>query len=265
MSDIRFEGRYVIEATLVCVTGLRIGGTQEGFEIGGMDNPVVKDPIDGVPYIPGSSLKGKMRSLLEWAHNLVDFASDRPGRPHSCGRRACDVCAVFGVGAAESRESYRETDKFIGPTRLVIRDAFPAEETMSRWKKYLGEGTFTEVKMENTINRITSESNPRSMERVPAGSRFVVNMVLDRYTGDATKRLRALLEAMRLLEDSALGGSGSRGSGQVRFEGIKVKFRSPPFYRGETAEKQFTIGSPGAPTQLISNFAQIFGDEENGG
>src|SRR3990170_8998206 len=66
MSNYRFAGKYIIKADIRCITGLHVGGTDEGFEIGGIDNPVIKDPITGYPYIPGSSLKGKMRSMLEW-------------------------------------------------------------------------------------------------------------------------------------------------------------------------------------------------------
>lgn len=64
-----FQGKFIISGILECVTGTRIGGTQEKFEIGGIDNPVIKDPLTDLPYIPGSSLKGKLRHLLEWAIN----------------------------------------------------------------------------------------------------------------------------------------------------------------------------------------------------
>lgn len=238
MSELRFRGKYKITATLVCETGLHIGGTQEGFEIGGLDNPVIKDPMTGMPYICGSSLKGKIRSLLEWSvthkdkekikendtekeivveqtrveYMLKRSKDGKSAKPCSCGE--CDVCVVFGCSAAESAK---------GPTRLTVRDAFPDEKTRDEWKKNLGEAIFTELKMENVIDRITSEANPRQMERVPAGSEFNVEMIYDVYEEEDIRRLKILFQGMHLLEESALGGSGTRGYGKVKFKDIKIQ------------------------------------------
>ena len=54
---------YTITGTIETVTGLHIGAGKDSIEIGGMDNPVIKHPHTGEHYIPGSSLKGKVRSL----------------------------------------------------------------------------------------------------------------------------------------------------------------------------------------------------------
>src|SRR3989338_9001055 len=114
----KFSGKYIIKADLRCITGLHIGGTDEGFEIGGMDNPVIKDPITGYPYIPGSSLKGKIRSLLEWADAKVVFDTDKKGNSTGklCECGTCDICIVFGCSASTSAKE---------PTRLTVRDSFP--------------------------------------------------------------------------------------------------------------------------------------------
>ncbi|MDW8087703.1 MAG: type III-A CRISPR-associated RAMP protein Csm3 [Candidatus Calescibacterium sp.] len=225
----------MIKADLRCITGLHIGGTVEGFEIGGMDNPVIKDPITGYPYIPGSSLKGKMRSLLEWTtiHNnksRVEYMVGIKGNKISaCNCSECDVCIVFGAGAGANVKKE--------PTRLIVRDSFPKglfgddgkmldennrTGTIQKWKQYLGKGIYTEVKTENAIDRITSAANPRSMERVPVDSVFEVEMIFDVYRDDDKGRLKKVFEGMSLLEDSYLGGGGSRGSGKISFEDVRI-------------------------------------------
>ena len=97
-NEYKFNGKYIIKADLRCLTGLHIGGTEEGFEIGGMDNPVIRDPITGYPYIPGSSLKGKMRSLLEWSYDKVKIETNNKTKklnapPCACG--SCDICTTI--------------------------------------------------------------------------------------------------------------------------------------------------------------------------
>ncbi len=201
--------------------------------VGGVDNPVIKDPITDLPYIPGSSLKGKLRSLLEWARDTQ--AVKQPHSKHrifgacECGK--CVVCRLFGVASDDPEKRMKA-----GPTRLLVRDAFPTgyeailkgeephpDSTVGRWWEMLGVGVGTELKTENFLDRITSEANPRTMERVPAGSEFQVEFVLDVYHADGDKELlQALAEAMALLEHSALGGSGSRGYGRVRFKNLTV-------------------------------------------
>ena len=87
----------------------------------------------------------------------------------------------------------------------------------------------TEFKWENTINRIDSSANPRNIERVPKDSKFAFEIIFSVYDEDE-ENITKLLEAIRLLEDNYLGGSGSRGSGQVVFEDIKISKRTTEFY-----------------------------------
>lgn len=237
--EFQFRGKYLIEADLRLTTALHIGGTEEGLEIGGMDNPVIKDPMTGIPFIPGSSLKGKMRSLLEWAHGLVIPEEEKkdawiagPAKdPKS------DVCIVFGI-AAEAHKG----EKLPGPTRLIVEDAYPKNSTdeydqKAEWEKYMGEGIFTEIKTENTIDRLTSAAtNPRPVERVPVNSIFKTRFIFDVYEEADFYRLKVLFEGMTLLEDSTLGGGGSRGSGRVKFENINIEARHKGYYLG-TEEK----------------------------
>ena len=67
MEELRLQGKYIIQGKIKVLTGLHIGGPTTGLNIGGVDNIVIKD-AKGKPYIPGSSLKGKMRSLLEYSY-----------------------------------------------------------------------------------------------------------------------------------------------------------------------------------------------------
>lgn len=218
-----FLGNVVLSGELECETGLHIG--QEGaIEIGGIDNPVIKNPVTGYPYVPGSSVKGKMRSLLEWDEGVVED----DGSPHFHeGPEAvdCAVCRVFGTPA--------EADAETGPTRLTVRDAPPTDETVAMWNDMDTALPYTEVKSENFINRITSEANPRDMERIPRESVFEYELVYGVYDlgdGGATdvENLAAVQRAMVLLEDAALGGSGSRGYGKVRFRADEGEFEVRP-------------------------------------
>ncbi len=193
-------------------TGLHIGGSKDDIEIGGIDMPVIKHP-NGEPYIPGSSLKGKMRSFTEWLEQKV-----RPdGRVHTCSSKDCPVCRIFGT---------TEKDWHFGPTRLIVRDAFLNED----WKRETLDGglSLTEEKVENWINRLEGKAGMgglRKAERVPAGAIFDFEMSykLMEIDGDSETDHRffdKVLIALRLVEMDALGGSGSRGYGRIAFENL---------------------------------------------
>lgn len=273
MNQYRLLAKYIIKADLRCITGLHIGGTVEGFEIGGMDNPVIKDPITGYPYIPGSSLKGKMRSLLEWTtvynnksrveYMVVIKDGKITASPCNCGE--CDVCIVFGAGAGPNVK--RE------PTRLIVRDSFPKglfgsdgkildEDkrggTIQKWKQNLGEGIYTEVKTENAIDRITSAANPRSMERVPVDSVFEVEMIFDVYKEDDKLRLKKVFEGMSLLEDSYLGGGGSRGSGKISFENVRIIKRDVNEYYIRGGEDKHIDLEMKSVRDILKNFEAVY-------
>jgi len=238
--NFNFQGTYIIQAKLRCITGLHIGGSKETFEIGGIDNPVIKAPIsiklpdreikEGMPYIPGSSLKGKIRSLLEWQYGLVGAKVNSRGEiEHEIkyttdGSTPADVAVVFGIGATDSKKIPA------GPVRVKFFDAYPSEATIKKWEEDLGAGLYTEVKTENAIDRITSAANPRQQERVPAGSEFEVEIVYEVFDDKDHDRLKIVFEGMKRLEDNFLGGGGSRGNGRVKFSDIKVEFKSKEAY-----------------------------------
>ncbi len=222
----QFQANFLIKGEILCETGLHIGGTVEGIEIGGLENIVIRDPKTEQPFIPGSSLKGKMRTLLE----LNDKDATRNiiknnGEPCKCGK--CIPCKIFGRSAPERGETEEGRQK--GPTRLIVRDSFLINDIE------------TELKYENTINRITSEANPRPMERVPRGVAFRFEMVFGIYDLEDYENFRNLFQAMRLLEDSYLGGSGTRGYGQIKFRDISIIKRSLEFYLGIKEEKPIEV------------------------
>ncbi|MBW7888626.1 MAG: type III-A CRISPR-associated RAMP protein Csm3 [Bacteroidetes bacterium] len=208
----RFIGNIILKGKIECLTGMHIGGSKDKLEIGGVDSPVIRDPNRNLPYIPASSLKGKMRSALEFS--LGKILPNKKGESSGCNclQPDCPVCRVFGSSAK---------DRKTGPTRLLIRDAYPDEETIEMWENLDSELMYTEYKSENSIDRLTSAANPRFIERVVKGSKFDVELVYGVYkidTVDDTLFFKNVIEALKLLEHSALGGSGSRGYGQIAFK-----------------------------------------------
>jgi CRISPR-associated protein Csm3 len=227
----KLDDYLTLHGALRCVTGLRIGGSSETIEIGGLDNPIIKHPLTGMPYVPGSSLKGKMRSLLELRLGMIDPRPEVDGRRnrnygevhrpggYGCEGDDCPICRLFGSNAGEGE---------LGPGRLIVRDAYLTDEWEKKVKELLKAGErITEIKYENTINRITAMANPRPMERVPAGVEFALEIgyrVFD--TGDDGETDRELyehvVEALQLVQADTLGSSGSRGYGKVTFEDLEL-------------------------------------------
>lgn len=219
----KFIGKIFIEGEIVLITGLHIGGSKETGEIGGLDNPVIKT-VEGIPYIPGSSLKGKIRSLLERSR---DINPKKPGEPCGCG--SCEICQLFG--------SHSTDNKTI--SRLIIRDSFLDEEDFQQKFGDALEGGYTEEKVENIIDRIKGTAkDPRTMERVPAGARFKFSSAISIYEKDDVQKLiGTFVEGMRMLEDDYLGGSGTRGYGQIRFENLNFSVKSIKDYLGDNTKK----------------------------
>ncbi len=201
---------------IVVKTGLHIGAGNDKVEIGGMDNPIIRNPLTYEPYIPGSSIKGKMRSIMEWK---LDKLKDTGGKPCSCGKADCPICRVFGSANMKSDEA-----KLRGPTRLIVRDAVLTKEWSEKFKKGT---TIVEEKSENSLNRITAEANPRPIERVVPGVEFdfeISYRVLDTDDGGKTDEeyfKSVVLESLKLLQNDYLGGGGSRGNGQIEFKDLK--------------------------------------------
>ncbi len=218
---VRIAGEIKLE------TGMTIGGI-ETFGIGGIDKQVVKEPLkEDCPYIPGSTLKGKMRSLVELADGKVKLSD---GKPHSCTNPTCGVCAVFGCARAKDNE-----DAHRGPTRLIVHDA-PLDVDAPEAKQFFqSTGRWVDLKTENTINRVTGTAeHPRTFERVPAGMTFKFAMsyrVFEMPDKDGNpdkgafdlKNLGFIKLGLQLVANDYIGSSGSRGYGRISLHKVTVR------------------------------------------
>lgn len=218
--------KIFIKGQIKLLTGMHIGGSKTALDIGGIDLNVIKTS-EGVPFIPGSSLKGKLRSLLAREEGSDDVKKDSE-----------DIKQIFGE--SPSRESNGQI------TRLIVRDALMNIEIKSKIENREGEFSememdYTETKWENTINRKTGTAeHPRQLERVPAGTVFDFELVYNEFDDEKTeKHLTLIKKAMNLLEDDYLGGSGSRGYGKIKFENVEFLQKDIEIYEGNNTPKKF--------------------------
>jgi len=221
----RLLGHTEITGIIRCRSGLRIGGNKELVEIGGLDNPVIKHPITNMPYIPGSSIKGKLRSLLETKYAAFE-PDGKPARALQASKQSdvAKVASFFGP--------HMNTRHELGPTRIICRDAYLTEQDEEKYAQRMLElgSEFLEIKSETAIDRRTNTAmngSLRTIERVPEGTEFAFSIVLRNYAwgvqADEVKgNLELLFEGMKLLELDYLGGYGSRGSGQIQFINVRV-------------------------------------------
>ena len=211
-----------LTARLQLLSGLHIGAGDSEMHIGGVDKQVVRHPISKQPYIPGSSLKGKMRSLLEWKSGAVEqkalgWDSYTEARPEHQGP-VLAILKLFGVSGDAKLDA--EKASVLGPSRLAFWDAEFHPEWVRR-ADAMNTG-YVEVKAENSINRITGVAvAPRFFERIPAGAEFDFRLTLKVLNGE-TDLLPTVLAGLHLIELDSLGGSGSRGYGKVKFDGLKL-------------------------------------------
>ncbi len=218
---------HSISGKIKLLTGLHIGSGNTEMQIGGIDNLVVKHPYTNEPYIPGSSLKGKIRNLLECYYGLPVESykvDERSGGITShkllinnevseeIKEKAKIILKLFGLSGAGE-----EVLKEIGPTRSAFSDCFFTEEFRKKVKE--NGLPYTEIKAENRINRLTGTAiDPRFYERVPAGAEFDFRITLKIFHEEDEKLFDELLKGMKLLELDYLGGCGSRGYGRIKFE-----------------------------------------------
>lgn len=251
-------GKLFINGQIELKTGLTIGGDKSSVEIGGIDNNVIKNS-NGQPFIPGSSLKGKMRSLIEKAKGQYNLQIDFGGKniasskdydynvekflagkniniddsnikkiiagPCECGK--CSACKIFGTSASTGKSQ---------PTRLYVRDSFLNSDIKDAMEKREGDFSrleldYTESKWENTIDRVTSHANPRDIERVPAGAKFDFEIVYNFYEAEDIENLKVVFEAMALLQDDYLGANGSRGYGKIKFTELIISKKTLEDYK----------------------------------
>lgn len=214
--SLSYLGPAKLTAKLEIISGLHIGAGKDAIEIGGIDQPVVKLP-SGEPYVPGSSLKGKLRFLLEWAFGKID-PNGAPWKGGETENLIMDpILRIFGTSSNQESHS-------LGPTRLLMRDAFLRKENKDK--------AWTEEKIEVTMDRMAGKAadpGPRTIERVPPGISFDFEAIFRLYDVDQDNGKRDLecmgwlIQGLVLLEQDALGGSGSRGYGQIKFSNLKIQ------------------------------------------
>lgn len=215
MATLKLSKYVTIRGNLVAKSGLRVGGTEAAMSIGGAENPIIRD-FWGNPYIPGSSLKGKLRSLLEYK---TGKAQEQTGRPCGCAQEDCLVCRVFGP--------HMKPGHALGPSRAVFRDASLSQDTLQQISALSKEGKeFSETKTETMIDRrtgIAADHSLRTQERLPAGAKFDLEISLRVFDGDEEKKMVDFVkEGLSMLEKDYLGGSGTRGYGWVKVENLTV-------------------------------------------
>jgi len=237
-----------IDSTLTLVTGLHIGGADDSMRIGGVDSPVMNREVFcnekgeigfgykrkiREPYIAGSSLKGKLRTLLEHYFGLVDpIEGGKPvGSDSTHGEKKYRdlIVTLFGDSAdgRKANEKSKEESKEFEITRAIFRDCFITKNVR---EAYLADKIkLFETKYENVIDRKTGTTisgGLRQIERVPSAVEFDFTLSIRVFEGDNEELFKnTIILGLRLLELDALGGNGSRGYGRVRFDGIDGKIK----------------------------------------
>jgi len=249
-------GKVYIEGKITIDTGLHIGGSQESMQIGGVDSPFIKDSAKNLPYIPGSSLKGKLRATLEkfGKRNVngrieaVEFTRNIGGRKnpvfiHCCDHIVsaidCDVCRIFGSSGEDSNMPKGQKGENF-PALLMVRDCPLDLHSLESGDP------LTETKTETGIDRVTMSANPRQVERVLPGNTFRFEMAysvenislgqkepLEFSEQKLKKDLENILTCMAIVEDEGIGGYTSRGYGKVTFSLTAFLGRTLDFFRGK--------------------------------
>jgi CRISPR-associated protein Csm3 len=263
----RLIGKVVIKGKITLKTGLHIGGSQESMQIGGIDLPVIRDAGNNLPYIPGSSLKGKLRSTIEKFGRRIN--KEGKGESLSANRNigtfrnklyihccedvryavTCDVCRIFG-SSGDDRAMPRDQKAENWPALLTVRDALLDETLLGLTPQ------FTEVKVETGIDRTSMSANPRRVERVLPENRFNLEMV---YSVEAValagkdhlvfqknvvqSDLENLFTAMEIIQDEGLGGYTSRGYGKVEFTVTDFLARGLGYFGGKSDNEKGETGS----------------------
>ena len=172
---------------------------------------------------------------------------------HQSDRPDDEVCLLFGRNPGRMDRVAGEAldSNHASPARLAVYDAPLDPESITPQMQENLDGELTEVKSENAIDRITSQANPRTLERVPAGARFRVRLVMDVLCEEDAPLFSRVVEGLRLLEDDALGGGGSRGSGRVRLSNLKLTWRNRAYYSSGGAQAEMLSGGDLAALQSL--------------
>ena len=207
---------YILKVSFELLSGLFIGGNNGGFDIGGIDNDVIRNPLTNEPYIPGSSIKGKLKALLKYTTKETKIKKIT----------TVDKDIVFTDDTITNIFGGLEDDTDdVKISRAIFRDFKLTKDSKKELEDILGVGRFTEIKAENSINAISGiAKSPRFIERVPAGAIFEGEIVLNIFEGDDESKMKdTIKKALRLLEMNYLGGNGTRGYGRVKVKLKKIE------------------------------------------
>lgn len=233
--------KILFKGIIITETGLHIGGSDAEMNIGGIDKAVIIHPITGQPYIPGSSLKGKMRSLIELRDGHIGKGANDNGPTNDPSHLAAQLFGLLPETKGKPKEEKKRLEKAQRPSKIIVRDGKLLSD-----QEHFGLHGFTEVKTEVAIDRITSKAVPRKLERVPAGVEFSLELVLNIFREDENREeqfIEQTLRALELVEDDYLGGSGTRGSGKVKFRIDEIEVRDHEYYRsGKTGDSTALFG-----------------------
>lgn len=234
--------KIIIKGEIIAESGIMIGGSTSAFQIGGTDKQVIRNPINSKPYIPGSSLKGKMRSLLELNKGTINSSRGNFGPTHDPKHLAAQL-----FGHIKNREQNGNNSQ--QASRIIVRDA----ELLNADDFENTETLYTEVKAENSIDRITSAANPRFFERVPKGAKFGLEIIINIFNSNDPKAKQSddeksfidgVFTALKLVQDDYLGGGGSRGNGQIRFNLKEMVERTASYYTNDSDENDISTKIP---------------------
>jgi CRISPR-associated protein Csm3 len=259
-------GKVFFKGSIILKTGLHIGGSQESMQIGGLDLPVIRDSGNNLPYIPGSSLKGKLRSTLEkFGERMKDGKKEKLSFNRNIGTFRnrlfihccedmkyainCDVCRIFGSSGDDRSMPKGEKAENL-PSLLMVRDALLEESLIGV------SSVFTETKVETGIDRANMAANPRRVERVLPDNKFNFEMV---YSVEALapkekdplifpevtlqKDLSNILTCMEIIQNEGIGGYTSRGYGKIAFSFSEFLGRTIDYFKGDNTKEKGKTGS----------------------
>lgn len=239
--------KILFQGEILAITGLHIGGSGGSLSIGSADATIVRNPLNNQPYIPGSSLKGKMRSLVEkvegkFGEGIGNQIQAGPYLDTSDNQTL--IPKLFGTMPEKMKEKQ--------PTsRLIVRDCdlINHEELLNSANTDM---PYTEVKTEVMIDRITSAATPRQMERVPSGARFRLQMILNIYDGDnESQYINKVFESLCLVQNDYIGGKGTRGSGEISIKlSEKLKFKDKETYEKQSSWADYENNNTIIPEEL---------------
>lgn len=234
-TTIKLTEKVLIKGTIETLTGLHVGGSNTELSIGGINSAIIRNPITKLPYIPGSSIKGKMRSLVELGEGTIHDDGEGKNVRYTASRDPkAKSSQLFGFLSAQSSEKEEQR-----PSRLIVRDADLTEESQIMFKD--ADLLYAEVKTEVVIDRITSAAMPRQIERVPAGAKFKLDLVINVFDENDDNLIDTALNALLFLQDDYVGGNGSRGYGQIKIQISEMTQRSKDFYLGDKEEDKETL------------------------